>query len=447
MVSGPRAWCVVALAGALPAQAPDLERAFVEVEPLAAEVWLHEAIELRVRVGIDAEWFRAAALPLFRQPLDQPFHLVVPWLLGAEDRAVVALPPAPTGAMQRLAVGDQVVAAAVVADRTRDGRRFEVLELRYRWLPLAAGTSTIAPVELRYAYATRFEADFLRGRQPGDRRDHSVLSMPGSLRVRALPQAGRPEGFAGAVGEFQVTATVAAATVAVGDTIAVEVAVRGDGNLDRMAPLPPPRLPGFHVLGVRERRGGEGRTFLLDVLALRPGLGELPAIPFAAFSPRQGGYVVHRTAPVPLRVLPAPPGTVLPPAVAALVQAEAAAAAARPWWEFALVGLVVAAGVAGWGLGRARQRWQRRLAHALATLAAGGSAEALRTAVEAACAARVRAGVFDGEVWTRLVAVGVGEEAVARLRAVHAALDAARFGGVAPAAGEVVAAARVLAGR
>lgn len=440
--------CAVPAVAQAPAPAP--ERAFVEVQAAATTVYLQQAFDLVVRIGIDAQWFGQAAVPLFQQRLDQPFQLSVPWLAGAEDRAVSPVVPAAGAAGQRIAVGDRVVVAANAGTREVDGRRFDLLELRYRWLPLAAGTSTIAPVELRYAFATRFDDDFLRGRQPLDRHEHSVRSAPLALRVRALPVAGRPPGFTGAVGEFAVTATAAVDRVTVGATFDLVLAIAGDGNLDRIAAPTAPVLPGFHVQGVREARGGPGRTFVFSVLALRAGVAAVPAIEFAAFSPAAGEYVLTRTAPVPLQVAPLPDGAVLPPAIAQLVRddAEAARAAnAWPWWSYAIAVAAVALGAARWQRRRRRAQRRRQLAFALRACAAAldqGAPPAV-AAFEQLCARCAGAAEFAGEAtWRALPAGGCDAATLAAAQDLWARLDAARFGGTAPASAEVLALARAL---
>lgn len=441
----------IVVAGVVPAQQPEPARAFVEVQCAADTVWLHQPCELRVLLGIDAEWFRQAAVPLFQRRLDQPFLLQVPWLLGAEDRAVELVPAAAGARTQRIAVGDREVAAVEAGARMVDGRRFELLELRYRWLPLAAGTSSIAPVELRYAFATRWEDDFLRGRQPLDRREDSVLSSPLRLAVRALPVAGRPAAFTGAVGEFTVAASTATQTVPVGGEFAVTLTIRGDGDLDRMAPLPPPALPGFHVRGVREGARAAGRaserTFELSVVALRAGAAQLPPIAFAAFSPRAGDYVVHHTAPLPLRVAPLPAGALLPPDVAQLVRADQAAVRAQsawPWWTYAGATVALLAAGGGWWHRRRTRRADAELQAARADV--DGAPE--RGSFERFCARRAGQAHFAGDAtWAALAALGLPAPAVSAARAMHAAFDAARFGGVPPDPDAVRAVVRALGPR
>ncbi|MBL8751178.1 MAG: BatD family protein [Planctomycetes bacterium] len=415
---------------------------FVEVEASATSAWVHEPVDVVVRIGTDDVWFGAHAVPLFQQPLDRPYHVTVPWLSAGEDRAVELVPAA--DGVARIAVGDGVVSARSAGRRDVGGRSFDVLELRYRWLPLVPGTSTIQPVELRYAFGERFTENFLSGRQPVGRAEANVLSAVRTLEVKALPLAGRPPGWTGAVGEFTVAASAAVTSVHVGESFALEVRVEGRGNLDRFAPMAWPPLPGFQVQGLVERRTAEARTFVFDVLALRAGAAAVPPVTFASFSPRRGDYIVQSTAPVPVTVQPA--NSALPARVQELVDADARSARRPvPWWWHASVIAVV---LLVHGAFRSRRR-QRRFAEAVraaaaAVAAAPGEVQRTLTAFEDLCGLAARA-PFAGEPTWSALALLVPPPVLASARRVHAALDAARFGGGPPAAEDVARAAADLA--
>lgn len=436
----------VGLVGALVAQdpPPPEARAIVEVQPAATTAWLQQPIDVTVRLLIDTKFFATQAVPLFQQKLDQPFQVVVPWLFAAEDRAVEFVPPPAAANGPRIAVGDVVVVATTAGTAQRGSREYDVLELRYRWTPLAVGVSTIAPVELRYAFATRFEEDFLRGRQPVDRQEASVVSAPVGLVVRALPTAGRPAGFTGAVGDFTVAATVSAPTVAVGSTFTLSVTVRGDGNLERFAPMPTPVLPGFHVQGMVERRAPGARTFVLDVLALSEGETAVPAIPFVAFSPTRGTWVSHIAGPVPITVGPA--SAPLDPRVQALVDANASENRSRTVRTWGTVVTFVVLLVVGFRLVR-RRRGRRRVALRAAydALVAANEPTAVLQQFEALCALCAGHARFAGAAtWQTLRDTEAREALVVDAERLHAALDAARFGGTPVARDELLRIAAAL---
>jgi len=403
--------------------------AIVEVAPAATTVWLHQPVDVTVRLLVDPAFFATQAVPLFQQPMDRPFHVVVPWLFAAEDRAVEFVPPAAGTNGPRIAVGDAVVVAVPAGTERRGTREFEVLTLRYRWTPLVAGTSAIAPVELRYAFATRFEEDFLRGRQPIDRQDASVVSTPGQLTVQPLPTAGRPAGFTGAVGDFTVTAAVDVPRVPLGGTFALSVTVRGDGNLERFAPMPAPELDGFHVQGTVERRIAGARTFVFDVLALREGDTAVPALSFAAFSPSRGAWVTHTVGPVPIVVGPA--AGPLEPRVRELVDALANESRSRLLRTWATVVTFVVLLAVGLHFVRRRRAWRRaRLRAAFDTVAAAADPGSRLAAFEALCALCAGHDRFAADAtWQTLRDTEAHEPLVADAERLHRALDAARFGG------------------
>ncbi len=425
--------------------------AFVEVVLPAGEVWVQQRLELVLRIGYDATFFAEQGIALFQQRLDLPFQVLVPWLQAREDRAVQLREGAVEG--PKVAVGDRVLRWTLMGVQPRQGRNYTVIELRCDWLPLGAGESVIEPVELKYAFATRFEEHFLRGRQPLDREDAVVASPTQRLRVRDLPTAGRPPGFAGAVGDFAVEAAASVASVRVGGTFMLEVTIRGAGNLERLPPLPWPKLPGFVVQGLVEAgRNATGvvdaRRFQFDVLAVRAEVHEVPPISFAFFAPGAGAYQTVQTSAVPLLVEPAVEP--LPPRVQQLVAADAAELAAGnawPWWAYALLAATVAGAMGLAAKWRARRQRGAALVLAVEQLAAGlaagpGMAGAAFAQFCSACtgeAAPFGEGATGGQ---QLLARGVPAALVERLRTTHAAFEAARYGGVVPTAGDVLGLAR-----
>ncbi len=433
---------VLAACAGLGAQAP----VFVELEPHAADVWVEQPLEGTLRVGFDAAFFAAQGVPLQAQRLDLPVQLSASWLANGDGHAIEWLEATGDGA-RRAALGDRVAAFAARRDVVREGRSFAVVELPFRWVPLVAGDGPVDGVQARYAFATSFTEDFLRGRQPIDVQHASVAAPPPQWRVRELPTAGRPPGFAGAVGTFTVRAGLAAAEVEVGGTVAATLVVEGRGNFARMQAPPWPDLDGFAVQGLRERRAGSRAEFVFDLLALREGVETLPPLPFVCFDPTTGGYRTLETVPVPLRVLPCPDVAALPPRVQDLVARQARGGA--PWGLLAAAAVAVAVSVLVLRIlqrsRRAAARRRQALAALLATAHAGPAAQL--AAFETLCAAAAGLAHFDaGGVFATLAARGVGAAASAAQQ-VHERLEATRFGGPAPPFAAVEAAARDLLGR
>lgn len=437
-------------AGSQDAEAPAAARAFIDVQ-CASKVFVSQPAEVVITIGYDAAWFEAHGVSLFRQQVDVPFHLDVPWLQGSPDRAVSILPAPDAGQKRKLVVLDRMVEGVRLAPIEQNGQSFARVQLQVRWLPLVAGVTTIAPVSLRFAYAEQFREHLLRGREPVDQQQAVVRSAALELRVLQLPTE-PPNGWTGAVGEFQLHATSGGEELHVGETFQVELTIDGHGNGERFAKLPPPKIDGFHVQGVVERRGEGGRQFVLDVLALRPGVTEMPGVPFVAFSPTQQQFVTITSSSVPVRVLPQRDGVALAKNVQQLIDADAAAQVQGiPQWVYRwgfIALLLLGLGLLRLGrLKRGRRALDEAVHELRLALTQGHDPDRAADAYERVLA--VVAGGGGGgfavpSVWQDLSARGLAPDGLQLLQGLHAELDGARFGGPAPAADAVMAAVDTL---
>lgn len=435
------AWTRVALAAvSLLAASPAQEeaRVFVEVD-CPNQAYASQPVEVAITFGYDETWFTDHGVSLFRQQVDVPFHVDVPWVLAAPERAVTFMAATNEANHMRVAVGDRILDGVALPPVARDGRSYARVQLRCRWLPLSAGQSTIAPVRVRFAYANEFRENLLRGREAVDQQQSTVMSAAGQLQVEALP-GGAPPAWSGAVGEFAIHATSGGEQIHVGEAFQVEVTIRGDGNHERFAALRPPTIDGFHVQGVVERRIDGARRFVLDVLALRPGVTTMPGVSFVAFSPAAKQYVTLTSTTVPIEVLPQREGVELSPQIQELVDKDLAKqdpGISNSWYRWGFVALaVIGLVLQRRGLSRKGHRALHDSVHQL-RLAITQASDADRTAdaFEKVMTKLAGGGRFSApSVWQDLQARGVAPEGLKQLQAVHAKLDAARFGGPMPAA-------------
>lgn len=131
------------------------------------------------------------------------------------------------------------------------------------------------------------------------------------VEILAVPTEGRPPGFAGAVGLFDIRTSASPTNVRVGDPIELTIAIVGEGPLGT---LPPPvleanaklvegfRLPTETLAGeVRDAQ----RVFKVTIRARRDDLTEIPPIEYAYFDPDAERFVVARSARIPISVAPA----------------------------------------------------------------------------------------------------------------------------------------------
>jgi hypothetical protein len=128
------------------------------------------------------------------------------------------------------------------------------------------------------------------------------------IDVQPLPD-GAPAGFGGAVGSFQISASLAAASLQAGDGTQIIVIVRGKGSFESVV-APSLRMPeGLKVFEpeivetIDFEADGQlaGRkTFTFPILATRSGHHEIPAIEWAFLDPGSRRYVERRTEPLVL---------------------------------------------------------------------------------------------------------------------------------------------------
>lgn len=352
----------------------------------------------------------------------------------------------------------------------QDGRPVSVEELFYPLRASAPGERTIPGGVLQAGFAvarsrTRGQpgvfGDFERF---GDVRTEVFSAPSRPLRVVPLPDEGRPADFSGLVGHFEVTATASATDVQVGDTVTLEVVVRGDGPLAGFA-LPPLPGDGFRVYDdqpAAEAKLVDGAyvasaTFKRAIVPQVPGRLTLPGVEVAYFDPTAGRYVTASTEPLELVV----GGAATAAQVASfsgertstvdelgedILPVRTAASVTRPWdvsWALALVapGLLALCAEA---LRGGAIRWRRRgpTVEALPTLEAlPTDPEQRLSALEQALRAHVAARLGVPAPAVRrddLQRLGAGAEAAEQA---WRALENARYGGAAGAPEPLVRAA------
>jgi hypothetical protein len=185
-----------------------------------------------------------------------------------------------------------------VQNERRGGQVFEVRRFKCTATPMAAQTLRLAPT-LRVALLSR-AAGFFGPRWMATPQDVPV--QPLTLTVKALPAAGRPANFSGAVGQFALDVTVTPTNVAVGDLVTVSTTVRGSGYLEAILP---PSLSAGRALKVYDPKAVPSaatteRRFEQTVVPQSTNATAVPLVTFVFFDPRQAAYVTAARGPFPL---------------------------------------------------------------------------------------------------------------------------------------------------
>ena len=456
----------------------------LSTQPLAVTIFTPPSIEeyrLLVEAAVDRAW------------VGQPVTLTTTWMwqeglgprrllsfshpvMSAVD-ADVAIVPSQGEAVELTVHGTDLLAAQRAL--RHDGKAHLALAFEVIVVPREPGRLEVPAATVSFEGIASFRTgrDVL-GRTVRDIRRLVISSEPLALTVEPLPAAGRPDGFSGLVGIFEIVATATPTDAKVGDPITLEMAVSGSGDLSALAELDLSHLDAagdFRVAAQRVERA-PGRfpsrvTFRTTIRALHDSVGAVPPLRLSYFDPQRGAYAEAASKPIALDVQPARQVTLRDVEGGALRDAESEGLAAvaagiahnyegerllrrQRFDTAAFVGspggvLLLAAGPLAAGIAAL---WMRLRRLAAAAPAARGALVRLRRAIADAGddAAAMAPALYDylrarlGTSGTpgpeplaqALEARGVGSEQVDELREMLAGLDATRYGGSAAESAE-----------
>jgi len=262
----------------------------------ARAVWAGESFDAAI------EWY------LRRDAGDQSFS--VP-LLDHEQWLQVA--PGEATSRQRLAfpAGSKDLELPFAQDRaTLDGVDYTRLRFPLRVTALQAGTLTLPPARVVAALKVGQTRDSF-----GFPQDQTQLfraeDQARTLEIKPLPQAGRPDSFANAVGTaFAIEVAADRTVVQVGDPIELRVRVRGKGRMEGLllpdlakdGGLPPAQFTLAADVPPPEPEADGARLFKVQVRLKSTAAREIPALPFSYFDPELGQYRTVRSQPIALQV-------------------------------------------------------------------------------------------------------------------------------------------------
>lgn len=206
------------------------------------------------------------------------------------------------------------------------GMRYVVADVRKITLfPTQAGVFTIDPGVLSAAVEVRgqdpFDTFFSSGVFGARRGFSSIVSQviqkslpaePVTLTVKALPEAGRPASFTGAVGRFDIDSSLDKTSVEAGTPVTYRLTIRGEGNIETLQLPAFPKLDDFKIYDSsfssqlsKSRLVVEGEKSAETVVVPRkPGDYVIPPLKFSYFDPRSGTYTELETPKENLKVLP-----------------------------------------------------------------------------------------------------------------------------------------------
>lgn len=212
-------------------------------------------------------------------------------------------------------------------EEIRDGIIYNVLELRTALFPMVFGELVISPAKLKCnliiqqrkgrrntpsdsIFGDAFFDDFFgreQKRYPIERLTRSI-----TIKVKPLPEQGRPRDFKGAVGTYHMEVSTRVQRVKVGDPITLSMSVYGEGNIQTIGE-PVLILNNEDDFKLYPSESNTQITHREDLIrgrkvfnkVIEPQKTDLkftPAIVFSFFDPRDGEYKTITKEPIPIIV-------------------------------------------------------------------------------------------------------------------------------------------------
>lgn len=180
--------------------------------------------------------------------------------------------------------------------------------------PQRSGNLEIEPLSLEvFVDVPTNRRDFFGGRIY-TQTSKTVSAGKRTLNVKALPEAGKPVNFGGAVGDFKFSVTASKTQLNASESLQAKVEVSGKGNL-KLFQLPEPELPSALEVyepefdeSVRTSSSGmEGKVANnYTIVPSFRGKYPIPGISFSYFNPKTSRYVTLNSEEINIEVLEGP---------------------------------------------------------------------------------------------------------------------------------------------
>ena len=269
---------------------------FFELVTSSSSVYEGQPLEVELRFGWD----------LSIDPGIGRCNLSLPW--WGELPGVLELEGA-TDPRARLVTIDlnrsDTIAVEQLAPVKRGQREYRCFRLRRRFMPTRSGGLEFPTSFMAFVQVIQRGRGGFFAREPDVTETYYVPAEAFEIEVLPLPEEDRPFDFTGAVGSFEVRASVDRRDVDAGDSIKLKVEWSGVGNFEFFEAPDLARMEhfrGFRVYGSTESKSADGREVVYDIAPISPDLSEIPPVPLSLFDTETESYSVLETRPIPIRV-------------------------------------------------------------------------------------------------------------------------------------------------
>ena len=200
------------------------------------------------------------------------------------------------------------------------GATYDATEVKTALFPTGPGKATIGPAALRVAIQN-FSGD------PGDlfsnffggAQEKVLQTEPITVTVKSLPDP-KPSGFKGAVGHYDLSASLDKTSTSVGQPVTLTVTVSGEGNIKSLPDIAVPTITNVRVFDTtaatnidkKEYRVSGSKVFKTILVPQVSGNVQVPSVSFVYFDTETHTYKTRSSKSFVLSVKPAPPGSAVP---------------------------------------------------------------------------------------------------------------------------------------
>ncbi|MBF0521117.1 MAG: protein BatD [Nitrospirae bacterium] len=131
-----------------------------------------------------------------------------------------------------------------------------------------------------------------------------------TVKVLPLPDEGKPKGFKGAIGKFEMNASVTPENVKTGDPVTLKVAYTGKGNINTITKPELEEKTGLKYYEPQIKQDKNSKSFEEAVIPMANTVTEIPEVVFSYFDPDEKAYRTVKKGPFPIKVTGAATATV-----------------------------------------------------------------------------------------------------------------------------------------
>ena len=244
---------------------------FLEITPSATRVYVHEPLSFIVDFGVND------GLEILEESIRTTRYLDIqvqaPWLsdLEAGEPLAVDDPQRPFPVV----LNRSLQLAEVQEGHERDGRVYNRFLFEKAFLPNRLGRFELDAPVMVASVRVRRRVGLFGEVLPGGVEQFPVYGEPLTIEVLPIPDEGRPVPYFGAVGRFQIAASLDQDRVRVGNSLKLKLAITGTGNFGFLRVPELDLLGGFHLLGKTQNRESGQLEVTYDLTPLDASVTEL----------------------------------------------------------------------------------------------------------------------------------------------------------------------------